>query len=78
MTTTKLPLKTRVFEHTLAGLTTAAPINMFIVYVVSALMTDAMSIAILTTALATVVSAVRTFLVLRSQDRREHLAASAV
>ena len=76
MTIQKLSLNRRVFEHTLAGLTTAAPINMLIVYAVSALMTDAITIAVLTTALATVVSALRTFLVLRSQDRREILAES--
>jgi hypothetical protein len=71
--TIKPTLNQRVFEHTLAGLTTAAPINAGIVFLTSAALSDPIFIAIITTILATAVSAIRTYYVLRSQDARSSI-----
>lgn len=70
-------LNKRVLEHVIAGVTTAAPINAAIVFITSALVSNPLVITIVTTVLATAVSAIRTFLVLRAQDdRAERIAAS--
>jgi hypothetical protein len=60
----------RTYEHIVLGLTASAPINMAIVYIASVTFDHPLVIAVTTTALATVISGIRTYFVLKSQDKR--------
>ena len=63
----------RTMEHVIAGVTTSAPINMVIVFTISNLTANPITLTLLTTFLATIVSGLRTYMVLSSQDKRTNI-----
>lgn len=66
----------RTWEHLLAAMVVAMPLNAGITFLAASLLDNPLAITLTTTLLATVISFVRTYLVISAQDERERALAA--